>query len=870
MTSPSTSSFFKIIIAAISLMLLFVSCARELEDEAGKVSSVRLGIEYWDRSSRSFLALRRLFREDTEWVKGINTELIIAVPEEVPFDADPNNLKEIIDSGLVDLTTSSIDLTLPLDTPIKLYAYRYVEILSLSIAQSGEIYYDSFGETNTFSVGSKSSETSVTIFLSTNGTPGITILDKYVSEIQQGKTSELSIANSFKFTVQLDKKPKSDVFLSLQSSDTSEGVVSPTTLTFARTNWDAPQTVTVKGVPNDNDTEQDSSDQNYSLAIGPAVTEDLDYSGMEKSISMVNVDATNGTFEISDTTSYLITSETSGIHHRDNLTIKLLVAPTSDVVLPLSSSDTTEGLVEGSSENQRLLTFTSSNWKDEQTIILEGVDDDVDENLVEGGPNVEYELLFGKVQSDDERFKDLQLDPIKAVNLDDDTAKLLITVLSDRKDNDTTDGSSIPVLDPWSTISVTEGTDKETFSVQLQTEPTDNVTVKLQRVVNSSLLDNFKYGGISLLPNQQAWIQDSNSSDNVTLNLTFSSSNWSTPQTITISAFDDDITEGGENNSEFPETYQYEEFLLSNTLTNDPSYQGLKRAVKIFAGDNDQRGIKVAASNATNVGGFSYDISLNSRPIGVVTLNLSLEGSGSLSLVTLTFTPDNWNVVQTVTITPTPLGTNNIIYGNHSFTLGVSINDNSSGSGYDELVRNPVFITDNRAISITDTQIPLIDNATITRVGEWLGIGKEYEIRLSVSEPLSISDTNSVNLILKTGPSSSDNITMESTMESSVINGITRANTVMVFKNTVKSGDNITVPEITAFSGSIEDTASNLLNVDNLTNMVFSASPKLDGVEPQEISVSIEGGVAAYKGQGSFYGGVTIHDNVTLTLSALD
>ena len=41
----------------------------------------------------------------------------------------------------------------------------------------------------------------------------------------------------------MDKKPKSDVFLPLQSSDTSEGVVSPTTLTFARTNWDAPQTV---------------------------------------------------------------------------------------------------------------------------------------------------------------------------------------------------------------------------------------------------------------------------------------------------------------------------------------------------------------------------------------------------------------------------------------------------------------------------------------------------------------------------------------------------------------------------------------------------------------------------------------------------
>ncbi|MDP7096807.1 MAG: Ig-like domain-containing protein, partial [Candidatus Poseidoniia archaeon] len=199
-----------------------------------------------------------------------------------------------------------------------------------------------------------------------------------------------------------------------------------------------------------------------------------------------------------------------------------------------------------------------------------------------------------------------------------------------------------------------------------------------------------------------------------------------------------------------------------------------------------------------------------------------------------------------------------------------SINDESSGSGYDELVSNPVFITDNRAISITDTQIPLIDNATITRVGEWLGIGKEYEIRLSVSEPLSISDPNSVYLILKTGPSSTDKITMESSMESSVIHGITRANTVMVFKNTVKSGDKITIPEITTFSGSILDTASNSLNVENLTNMSFSASPNLDGVKPQEISASVEGGVAAYKGQGVFYGGIISNDNVTLTLNAVD
>ena len=142
----------------------------------------------------------------------------------------------------------------------------------------------------------------------------------------------------------------------------------------------------------------------------------------------------------------------------------------------------------------------------------------------------------------------------------------------------------------------------------------------------------------------------------------------------------------------------------------------------------------------------------------------------------------------------------------------MTINENSSGSGYDELVSSPVFITDNRIIAITDNQIPLIDNVSITRSEEWLGIGEEYEIRLFASEPLEIQDPNSVSLILKTGPSSSDNLTLESSLESSLVNGVSRANTVMVFKNTVKPGDNITVPEITTFSGSILDTASNPLN----------------------------------------------------------
>ena len=93
-------------------------------------------------------------------------------------------------------------------------------------------------------------------------------------------------------------------------------------------------------------------------------------------------------------------------------------------------------------------------------------DDFVDEKNIEGGPNIEYELVFGKSISNDPNFDGLQIDPIKAVNLDDDTAKLLIKVLSNRKDNDTVDNSTgqIPLRDPYSTI-VKEGAPEETIAI---------------------------------------------------------------------------------------------------------------------------------------------------------------------------------------------------------------------------------------------------------------------------------------------------------------------------------------------------------------------------------------------------------------------
>ena len=50
------------------------------------------------------------------------------------------------------------------------------------------------------------------------------------------------------FTVVLNTQPTADVTIALSSSDTTEGTVSPASLTFTTANWNVAQTVTVTGV----------------------------------------------------------------------------------------------------------------------------------------------------------------------------------------------------------------------------------------------------------------------------------------------------------------------------------------------------------------------------------------------------------------------------------------------------------------------------------------------------------------------------------------------------------------------------------------------------------------------------------------------
>ena len=87
------------------------------------------------------------------------------------------------------------------------------------------------------------------------------------------------------FTVVLASKPTANVTLPLSSSNTSEGIVSPSSLIFTSSNWNVPQTVTVRG-QNDNA----SGSVAYTVSFGPVSSNDLNYSGLTiPAVSLTNL-----------------------------------------------------------------------------------------------------------------------------------------------------------------------------------------------------------------------------------------------------------------------------------------------------------------------------------------------------------------------------------------------------------------------------------------------------------------------------------------------------------------------------------------------------------------------------------------------------
>lgn len=227
--------------------------------------------------------------------------------------------------------------------------------------------------------------------------------DAIVVSVPSGNITTES-GSTVAFTVQLNSQPTANVTIPVSSSDTTEGSVSTTSLVFTPTNWNTAQTVTVTGV---NDAIADGNIA-YSVLLGPSFSTDSAYNNINPNdINLINQDNDIAGIIVS-APSAVTTTEAGGIA---TFTVQLSSQPTGNVMIPVSSSDTTEGSVSASS-----LVFTTTNWNTAQTVTVTGVND----TIVDG--NIAYSVILGLTSSSDTMYNGMNPSDISLTNLDDDTA----------------------------------------------------------------------------------------------------------------------------------------------------------------------------------------------------------------------------------------------------------------------------------------------------------------------------------------------------------------------------------------------------------------------------------------------------------------
>ena len=400
------------------------------------------------------------------------------------------------------------------------------------------------------------------------------------------------------FTVKLARQPSGSVTVGVSSDDTGAATASPASLTFTTTNWNTTQTVTVSGV-NDSDTAAESVTVSLSASGG----------GYANTTATVSVSVTD------DDTANLVVSASSltvGETGSDTFTVKLATQPSGSVTVGVSSDDTGAATASPAS-----LTFATTNWNTTQTVTVSGVNDS-DTN----GESVTVSLSasgggYGSTTA-----------TVSVSVTDDDTANLVV---------------SVP------TLTVGEA-GSGTFTVKLATQPSANVTV-----------------GVSS--------DDTGAATASPANLTFTTANWNTVQTVTVSGVDDSDAAA--------------ESVTVSLSASGGGYGSKTASVSVSVTDNDTANLVVTPSTLTvdEAGSGTFTVKLARQPSGSVTVAVTSDdtGAATASPASLTFTTGNWNTVQTVTVSG--------VDDSDTAAESVTVSLNASGGDYSDIMIASVTVT---------------------------------------------------------------------------------------------------------------------------------------------------------------------------------
>ena len=452
--------------------------------------------------------------------------------------------------------------------------------------------------------------------------PQLMVLRKFFSQFSPTKDSaknfiventDALFTNEFgrqaSFTIKLSKKPESDVTIgSITSSNPAEGViVTASSFTFTKDNFDQPQTITVQGVP---DGVADGNQQ-YRVKFGSLKTEDYSYSLLVIPDALV-INTDKETPSIAATPALGLSTNENG--QAANVYVVLSTQPGADVVIPAFSSDTvTECAVSAT------LTFTSKNWDTPQIVKVTGVDD----FLLDGAKNCS--ISSSPSTSVDQVYVNKTMPVVTVVNVDNDTPGFTYV--------------------PITSAITTEGGGQAQFSVILNTIPSGNISVS----------------GIITSDSTEATISPTSFS--------FGPTNWNIPQVMTLTGQDDSMNDGNINYTVvFPNAIAidpldavYDDLAPTSagSFTNqDDDTRGFN--IVALAPTPSINPILVTEGGTSQ----TFSISLTSIPCDTpsspdtcspasVTIDLTNNNPSefTISPTSLTFTGGDWNIGQTVTVT---------------------------------------------------------------------------------------------------------------------------------------------------------------------------------------------------------------------------
>uniref|UniRef100_A0A7S1CMB0 PKD/REJ-like domain-containing protein n=1 Tax=Bicosoecida sp. CB-2014 TaxID=1486930 RepID=A0A7S1CMB0_9STRA len=462
--------------------------------------------------------------------------------------------------------------------------------------------------------------------------------------------------------VALNSEPKADVVITLETT-TVAGVdstlsLSTATMTFTSVNWMTPQVVTITA--DNDDVDEPDVDLQFTAA---AASGDPKYDADTTDLVVTFEDDDDWSVDFVDASGMLLNAVTTLAEGAERDVYVVLGSEPKDTVVIDVGIDLVVNIVSDITLSTDTLTFTEGDWATPQLITLTAIDDDVDE------PNTAM-LLWISSSSSDANYDaaGAHSDTIAVTFADDDIASLVVeqgVVVIEGSFVDDGEGTTVPT-----TLSLRLNSEpKADVAVTIAVDELANAVVRVSHIHDETSEEDGSIYFDGSEGEAGEWVNDGTSHvpallpDEVRLHVnyedttpsyevtvTFTASDWATPKLIYVWADDDNVDMKD----------SHEQRLLVTAASADPRYEGKASSSWVEVIDATRTAaLDVFPASLTvveNGDAVTFRIFLFTKPVADVVVAVDrVAGTAraddvGLSADTLTFTPANWQVPQTVSV----------------------------------------------------------------------------------------------------------------------------------------------------------------------------------------------------------------------------